>query len=284
MRCTSELNPRDVFMSFFLKIKRIRKNELVASLLSYRLFLLFPLQYHSSKGEYFSDDSEKFTYFLKKLKQKPYKKAIILGNAPCLSELSEARFSQLKESALTIGLNRSIYSFQPDILLWSDIVTIYDVMKGRRVKDASCSVIHVKLERNYWLKPENDINFKNLIDWWKRDKSFRQWNKNKLFMFRNILLPALHLCYRLDIRDVELVGFGFDNRHYFYQSDQYQKSNQYEIKTKLQIEKSLGGYDTQSIVSEVLEYLVIKENFKISFLGDSRFLKSLPFLSKVEKV
>jgi hypothetical protein len=259
-----------------------RTEEERGAKVNHSIFLRFPILYFFLKGRYFSDESWRFQKLLRTDTKRHYKKAVILGNSKDLNNLSFEQFEQLKQQGyLTIGLNRSAYKFQTDILLWSDILTIVDIVKKRAVKTNDCSVIHVRLERDYRVKAKLDESFIALHEYWSANKNFHSWPKEKLFMFRNILVAALHLCYLLNIREVLLIGFGFDNRDYFYPNKKKHKNKGYEIWTSKQINRSLGGYDTQKLVEEVILYLVTEEDFSISFTGDSEFLNALPYISNL---
>lgn len=268
-------------MNFSLLYKRLFRRNLhhLGITTNYNLFLLHPLHRLLSKGEFISDTSDYFPNWITNLTKKSYNKAVILGNAPTLSNLSQQCFNNYKENKfLTIGLNRSIYKFQTDILLWSDLLTISDILKKRCIKSNNTVCLHAQLERDHRLAAEKDANFQFLHKFWYKNKSFKNWPKQKLFMFRNSLIAALHLCYKLQIKEVVLIGFSFDDRSYFYNTQQTNQS--YEIIPDKDIIDKCGGYSTHRIVREVIEYLICDENIHISYIGNSHFLSSISMLKK----
>ena len=116
--------------------------------------------------------------FKKQTYLKLIKKAILLGNAPCLSELTEEAHKKAQENGyLTIGLNRSIYQFQTDILVWSDLKTIDDILKKQAVKSDATTVFHIKLDRDHRLPAAKDPGFQYLNQYWAKHRNFRDWDK-----------------------------------------------------------------------------------------------------------
>ncbi len=250
---------------------------------SYNLYRMHPLMRLISRGHFMEDENPQFSKWVEQLRGRGHRKLLLLGNAPCLTELTPELFEKIREAGyLTMGLNRSIYHFQTDVLLWTDLLTIHNVLRKRSVKRKDTTVLHVRLERDHQVSAAKDKGFGDLHRYWSEFRNFRNWPKSKLFMFRNSAVPALHLCQRLGIREVLMVGFGFDNRDYFYQTDKYKQAESYEIITPEKLEMNCGGYDTQRIVREVLEYLVEDEGFDISYNGESRFLATIPGLKRVK--
>jgi hypothetical protein len=269
----------------FLKklFKKHNYREHIWERTDYNLFLQFPIKRWLSKGIFIKDTSSKFPRFINKLKERSCSKAVILGNAECLNELDAAAFNALETNDfLTIGLNRSIYKFQTDILIWSDLLTIKDILQKKTIKRENCYVLHALLERNHKLPAAEDPCFQYLNKYWEKNRNFKNWPKTKLYMFRNVLTAALFLCYKLDIREILLVGFGFDDRQYFYKTKKYKNARGYEIHSNEMIAKNCGGYDTLKLVKEILEYLINEEQFHISYNGNSEFLSGIEGLNRID--
>jgi hypothetical protein len=201
-----------------------------------------------------------------------YKKAVILGNAKNLELLSNTKFEEYKldNNTLTIGLNRSFYKFNTDILLWAD----YEIIDEINHYNTN------NLENTLVVQTTNNDTKQNLT-FWQKNKSFENYPYKGLFKARNILISALHLCYIYNIKEIELYGFEFDSRDYFFDTNKYEGIEEYEIKPSLIIENEYLGYDTKKIAREVLEYM-INENFKITYNGKSKFLSSIEGLIKNE--
>jgi len=202
-----------------------------------------------------------------------YKKAVILGNAKNLDVLTKKQFKLYKVNkyTLTIGLNRSFYSFDTEVLLWADYEIIDEILKTN-TKNLDNTIV-VQTTNN---------NTKNNLAFWKENKSFDVYPNKSLFKARNILVSALHLCYLNNIKEIELYGFEFDSRNYFFDTDKYDGINEYEIKVNLTIKNEFIGYDTKKIVKEVLEFM-LQKGFKISYYGNSQFLSSIEGLKKNDK-
>lgn len=261
----------------------VRNREHAGIKTSYNLYRMHPVLRFFSKGVFMRDESEEFPAWVEGLKNRGYKKVLLLGNAPCLNEMSQELFDKIQSREyLTIGLNRSIYVFQTDILIWTDLLTIDDILKKKAVKRADTTLLHVRLERDHRVPAAKDKGFHRLHKYWNKHRNFREWPKSKLFMFRNSAVAALHLCHKIGIEDVLMVGFGFDNREYFYKTDKYKESTGYEIISAEKLEKNCGGYDTQRIISEVLEHLVQDEKLRICYNGTSPFLATIPGLQRVD--
>jgi hypothetical protein len=270
-------------LELFYKRLFVRHREHVGIRTSYNLYRMHPVMRLISRGRFMEDENPGFTKWVQELRGRGHRKLLLLGNAPCLTELTPELFERIREAGyLTIGLNRSIYHFQTDVLVWTDLLTIHDVLRKRSVQRKDATVLHVRLEREHQVLAAKDKGFGDLHRYWSKFRNFRDWPKSKLFMFRNSAVPALHLCHRLGIREVLMVGFGFDNRDYFYQTDKYKNAAGYEIISAEKLEANCGGYDTQRIIREVLEYLVGDEGFDISYNGDSRFLATIPGVRKVD--
>ncbi|EDL53904.1 teichoic acid biosynthesis protein F [Vibrio mediterranei AK1] len=260
-----------------------RRKETVGKRSFYNIFLKYPFDFWFLKGSYIKDESIEFERFITN-RQGKYKKAVILGNAACLSELKDTTYSNIMkdDDIITIGLNRSVYNYQSDVVLWSDLLTINDLVINRSVTLPATKVIHVRLKRNHLLKAKDDADFQALHQYWSKNKSFKNYPGQKLFMFRNILTAALHMCYKLNIKEIYLIGFGFENRDYFYQSALFKDSSQsYENINKEALDVNNGGYSTQDIVRESIESLT-KESYDVYFNGDSGFLKSIKDIKKID--
>lgn len=272
---------------FFRKLlrklfKRHNYREFIWNKTGYSLFLQFPIKRLLSKGIFIKDISPGFPRFIDKLKEKGYNKAVILGNAACLNELDAATFKTLEtNNFLTIGLNRSIYKFQTDILTWSDLLTIKDILYKSAIKREDCYILHALLERNPKLPTTEDPCFQNLHKYWTENRNFKNWPKTKLYMFRNVLTAALFLCYKLNIREILLIGFSFDDRQYFYKTKKYKNATGYEIHSNKKITTNCGGYDTLMLVKEIVEHLISDEQFHISYNGNSEFLSGIHGLDKI---
>jgi hypothetical protein len=259
-----------------------RNREHVGIRTSYNLYRMHPILRALSKGRFMEDENPRFPEWLDDLRAKGYTKVLLLGNAPCLNDLTPEMFEAFRrEGWLTIGLNRSIYVFQTDILLWTDLLTIDDILKKRAVRSDHVTVLHTRLERDHRLPAAKDKGFHRLHKYWSKHRNFRDWPKRKLFMFRNCAVAALHLCHRIGAKEVLMVGFGFDSRDYFYKTDKYKKAEGYEIISAEKLDKNCGGYDTQKIVREVIDHLLADEGFSISYNGDSGFLASIDGMKRV---
>lgn len=273
--------------SRWMKIRKrlFRRNKEHLGLKSiYNLFWVHPWLRLTSKASFMEDESPAFPQWVEQLGQRGNKKALLLGNAPCLSELSPEMFSKIEaDGYLTIGLNRSIYEFQTDIVLWSDLLTVDDILRRRAVKSRRTTLLHTRLERDHRLPTKKDPVFQGVHKYWTAHRNFADWEKDKLFMFRNGLVAALHLCYKLGIREVLMVGFGFDDRGYFYKADKkYKDAEKYEQLDRGNLDMNFGGYDTHKIVREVLEYLTGDEKFTIRYNGDSQFLKTVAGMENID--
>jgi hypothetical protein len=261
----------------------VRNREHVGIRTSYNLYRLHPILRFFSKGRFIEDENPRFPEWVEDLKARRYDKVLLLGNAPCLNDLSPELFEKLKAMGyLTIGLNRSLYMFDTDILIWSDLLTIDEILRKRAVKKDDTTILHVRLERDHRVPAAKDKGFHALHKYWSKNKNFKNWKKSKLFMFRNSAIPALHLCYKIGVKEVVMIGFGFDNREYFYKTDKYKEAKGYEIISADKLDKNCGGYDTQRIVKEILEYLTQEENFKISYNGNSPFLSTVAGLTNID--
>lgn len=274
---------RETVPRFLAKVHerlRRRNRERLGKLTNYDLYRLRPWLRFTSKGHFLSDTAPEFLIWLDGLRKREFRKAVILGNAPCLDELSKSKMEVLRaQGYLSIGLNRSIYIHETDVLIWSDLLTIDELLRRRAIKSDRVTVLHAKLERDHRLKAHEDEEFQNLHRFWQRHRTLRKWPKTKLFMFRNSAVAALHLCYRLGIRDILMVGFGFDDRSYFYAGKKASDKG-YELISEDLLTRNCGGYDTQRIIREVLQSL-IEEGFKISFNGPSEFLRTVEGLDAV---
>ena len=264
------------FLSNLRKRLFVRNREHVGIKTSYNLYRLHPILRLFSKGHFLQDENDQFPCWIEKQRNRNPMRAVIMGNAPSLNELPQELFEKMKTGGyLSIGLNRSIYAFETDVLIWSDLLTIDEILKKRAIKSNDTTVLHVRLVRNHRLSTAKDKGFHALHKYWSKHRNFRNWKKSKLFMFRNSLIPALHLCYRLGIKDITMIGFSFDNREYFYKTNKYNDKNSYEIISEERLKKNCGGYDTHRIVKEVLEYLIQDEEFTIRYNGNSEFLKTV---------
>lgn len=232
---------------------------------------LYDIRVNKVKKLYKNSTFKTDKVFLKETDLK-YEKVVILGNAKNLQELTKDKFSKYKndEQTLIIGLNRSFYSFNTDILLWADY-EIIDELNNNSTQNIE-NTIAVQTTNN---------NTKDNIQYWIDNKSLDSYPNNGLFKARNILVSALHLCYIYDIKEIELYGFEFDSRDYFFDTNEYEGIDEYEIKTDLLIQDEYLGYDTKKIAKEVLEYM-ISENFKIAYTGKSIFLSNIKRLVKNE--
>lgn len=256
--------------------------ERVGRKTNYNLFLRHPIQRLTSPGRFMEDENPRFERWIECLRGKGYRRALILGNAPCVAELTQPQLKKFIEAGyLTIGLNRSIYEYQTDILMWADVLAIDDILKRRAVKTNRTTILHIRHERDHRLPASQDKGFQALHQYWSRARNFRDWPKKKLFMFRNTAVGALHLCHRLGIREVVMVGFGFDDRSYFYSTEKYKDAKNYEIISQKKLDDNCGGYTTHRIIREVLEYLLTDEGLAISYNGDSQFLGKIPGLKKI---
>ncbi|MCK9522048.1 MAG: hypothetical protein M0R76_03255 [Proteobacteria bacterium] len=267
----------------FLYLRLFHRNrEHVGLKTFYNLYWVHPILRLTSKGKFLRDESPSFPEWIEILKSKGYKKVLILGNAPCLNELTPELFEHLRASGyLTIGLNRSIFNFQTDILLWSDLLTIDDILKKRAIKSNDTTILHVRHERNHKLPAAKDKTFQALHKYWSKNRNFKNWKKKKLFMFRNVAVSAMYLSWKLGIREILMVGFGFDDRGYFYKNEKSEQDTAYELFSDKVLAKNCGGYDTHKIVREVIEHLCHDEGFRIQYNGDSNFLSTISCLNRV---
>lgn len=245
--------------------------------------LIHPFCYLKSRSKFVSDQSSSFPAFMEKLKAKNHKKVVIFGNADCLNEIDYIDSEYFKLNGyLTIGLNRSIFKLVTDIVMWTDIMTISDILQDRPVQQKKTTYLHVKLPRDHRLPAVYDKSFKEIALFWINNKNFRSWTKSNLFLFRNILVSALHLCFKLEVKEVILVGFNMETRNYFFHGEQNKPDVSYELRSSYEIDKLCQGYSTQRIVKEVLEYLIHEEGMSIKFNGESSFLHSIPGLTNLK--
>ena len=267
---------------FVWKRMLFRKYEHTGIRTNYNLYRLRPIMRRLSRGHFLTDESDEFQGWLKNLRFCTPKKAVIMGNAPCLNDLSDELFNKMRDAGyFFIGLNRSIYKFQTEVLIWCDLMTIDDILKKRAVKSDETTVLHVRPERDHRLPVACDEGYRKLHEYWSKYHNFRNWKKSKLYMYRNGSTAALHLCYLLGIKDITLLGFSFDNREYFYKTNKYKKKKDYELLKKKSLTNTYGGYDTHRIVKEILEYLIVDEEFDIKYNGNSKFLKTVKGIRQI---
>lgn len=218
------------------------------------------------RSNIFEDRSEKFQNFITQ-KRGEYKTALILGNGPSLNELTAADYQTFQDkNYLTIGLNRSAYRFVTDIQLWADYPAFRDLYFHRMVTKSSLFI-----QASGTIPHER----KEAAQFWRAHKSLSGWSHTRLFLCRTVLTSAFDLCRRLEIRNLYLVGFEFDSRSYFYNSEIFQSNRPYEILSHQFIDKNLSGYTTHKIVAEMIGYLVRHEKFTIEFSNPSDFIRTL---------
>ena len=105
-------------------------------------------------------------------------------------------------------------------------------------------------------------------------------NNKFIWHFRNILIGALHICWKLNIKNIVLTGIDFKNREYFYGTHpQKQFHNTQEKYDKLEYH----GYSTYKIVEEVITYL-INLGYQIYYTDESPFLKNIKGMIKISEI
>ena len=199
------------------------------------------------------------------VKNRNIKEIYIFGNAPNLNDVSLKFIKGIQRNVLTIGLNRTFLKFIPDIIMYHH-KDIYELMVKTKIKPKY--IYH-------FIHRETSIS----TDKWIKYKSFKYLPKDKLFGYRNILIVALHLCHVLNIKDITLFGVDLVHRNYFFDHKIHtsDKINTLPQNNIVPYDHKLDGskrFLVQDLVREVLESL-INEEFKISFQGNSSFLKSI---------
>lgn len=215
---------------------------------------------------FISDQSRIFDDYIVDLKNKKYRKAVIIGNAPNIKDLNHNKYKHdlHDETVLTIGLNQTYEIHQTEILLWGDLV-VMQRLKGKN-KLFKTTFLHaaqlVKLTRD------------NLV-YWKKNKSFKHYRQKGLFKSRTILVSAFHLCYLLDIKNIELYGISLDNRSHFYdKNNNLEAQKSFEYLSPMDLENKYLGYTAQKITHEIIDYLA-SIGFKLRYGGNSDFLNGI---------
>lgn len=218
------------------------------------------------------DNSNKYNDLITELKNKHYKKVIIIGNAPNATALTSELHKEYENdnTILTIGLNKSYLLFNTDLILWGD----HFVMRELYAYDKKIADI-IFLFASQLLDDR-----RTSLRWWKKNKSFDNYPFNTLFKARTILISALYLVYILDIKKIELYGISLDDGTRFYENKEANSRREtIEFLPQEEIERTYYGYDVQKIVLEVLEYL-ISEDLTVSYGGKSNFLNSISGIKK----
>ncbi|MBN1689041.1 MAG: hypothetical protein JW893_08080 [Candidatus Omnitrophica bacterium] len=218
-------------------------------------------------------ESASFQKRLGDLKVRNYRRAIILGNGMGLNKIDREFSKVLRHDSetLVIGLNRAYMRYEPDVLLWIDEETRRDILKHFFRREVL--VIQTAKKDPYWLQ----------MDYWHRNRNFRDFKERGLFFMRTILISALHLCFLLGVKEIILIGVDFDSRTYFFEGHPYYDSaSHYEIADPAFIQKGALGYSTHRAVQEVIEYLIEKEHYSIRYTDESRFLSNIRGLQKVD--
>lgn len=218
------------------------------------------------------DNSSKYNHLLSKLKNKHYKKAIIIGNAPNATALTLEQYEKYEndDTVLTIGLNKSYLLFNTDLILWGDHFVLRELLKYDK-----------KLSETTFLFASQLLDDRrSSLGWWKKNKSFSNYPFNTLFKARTILISALYLAYILDIKEIELYGISLDDGTRFYENKEVNSHRKtIEFLSQEEINKTYYGYDVQKIVQEVLQYL-ISDGLTVNYGGESNFLNSIPGIKK----
>ena len=211
---------------------------------------------------FISDQSRIFDNYIIDLKNKKYRKAVIIGNAPNIEDLNHNNYKHdlHDETVLTIGLNQTYEIHQTEISLWGDLI-VMQRLHGENLLSKT-TFLHaaqlVKLTRD------------NLV-YWKKNKSFKHYRQKGLFKSRTILVSALHLCYLLDIKNIELYGISLDNRSHFYDNNSSESEKTFEYLSPMDLENKYLGYTAQKITREIIDYLA-SIGFKLLYGGNSDFL------------
>jgi len=225
------------------------------------------------KSLFITDVDNNFNQYIEKLKNRNYKKIVIIGNGPNISALNDEISTQYKEdsSILTIGLNKAYLLFQTDILLWGDHVIMKDLKGEKRLPKTT--FLHAS---------QLVITTRENLKFWKEEKSFSQYNTKGLFKSRTILVSALHLAYFLDIKNIEFYGISMDSRTYFYDNILNKSMQPFEFLADKDLEEKYFGYTMQKITQEVIDYLS-SIGFELHYGGESNFLYSVPGIQSLEE-
>jgi len=218
------------------------------------------------------DNSDNYQTLKQMLKQKQYKKVVIIGNAPNITDLSDKKYRayQNDPNTLTIGLNRSYLLFHTNIVLFGDHFVMQELAKER-----------TKIEPTTFLFASQLLDDRlSSLKWWKEHKTLKNYPYKTLFKARTILISALALAYTLEIKEIHLYGVSLDDGKRFYENEETNNKRQtIEFLSQKQIDKQQLGYDVQKIVKEVIKSM-IQEGFQISYGGESNFLSSLKGIKK----
>lgn len=256
------------------KIKKIIKYILkkIFNIEEYNRFLYIHFLYPSLlfKKNFIHDQSTSFKSYLEKLKARQYKYALILGNAENLNELNADLLKKLGNNFLIIGLNRSIYNYQSDVLLWADLKAMQDIIKNKKL-NSSTQFIKVTYDYSYLIK--------SAVQFWIKHKNLLQWPYQRLFLLRTILTSAFHLCSLLSIKKIYFIGVSLESRNYFYDSSLFKKDEPYEIQNSSTINDVFSGYDTKKIVKELIEHLIKDQGFSICSLHKNDYLQTIEGLT-----
>lgn len=218
-------------------------------------------------NNFINDSGFNFNNLIKKIKNNKFQGVVILGNSSHLNDLTHSQLASFKNKKyLIIGLNRSIYKYKSDILLWADYPAIYDIFKNKHYH-LDCLYLNITTNRRK--------HFYENSTYWLHNKSFENWKYNRIFLLRTILTSALHLCLKINIKKIYILGLDLEKRTYFYENKKFNGSENYEIKSKDKIDANLAGYDTQKITKEVIEHLVSEKKFEIYSANKNNFLTTI---------
>jgi len=204
---------------------------------------------------------------------------VILGNGPSLGAIDDSLMEEFRaRNWLTIGLNRSIYRFATDVLIWSDLETLESILGPEsRLLSAPHRESMVVVQA---VLPVGK-SWHEQIERWAEQRTLDVFGGNKLFMFRTVLSSALHLSRLTGVRRIILSGVDLDNRTYFYKTDKYQGTEAYELRGDTSLEGHFHGYSTHRIVEELLAFCT-SQGIDVSYVGSSSFLATLPGLTRLD--
>ncbi len=237
-------------------------------------FYQFFVKRKQNNSIFISDQDKSFDKFIISLKDKKYKKAIIIGNAPNIYSLNYNILKQYNDddSVLTIGLNKTYLIHQTEILLWGDHVIMRELIKES--EQSKTTFLHAA---------QLVKNTRDNLRYWKKNKNFLTYPYKGLFKSRTILVSALHLCYLSNIKDIELYGISLDDRSHFFDDKNIVKvGTTFEHRSSQEIETKYSGYTAQKITQEIIDYLA-SIGFELHYGGESNFLYSVTGISPLKE-
>lgn len=237
-------------------------------------FYQFFVKREQKHSTFIYDQHKSFDRFINNLKDKKYKKAVIIGNAPNISSLDDNTLKQYNDndSVLTIGLNKTYLIHHTEILLWGDHVIMKDLAKTR-----------VEIKTTFLHAAQLVKHTRDNLQYWEKNKNFIYYQQKGLFKSRTILVSALHMCYLLDIKNIELYGISLDDRSHFYDHNNIlENQDTFEHLSPAVLSQKYIGYTAQKITQEIINYLALI-GFELHYGGKSNFLYSVKGIKPLEK-